>query len=155
MMELTHLINLLVQVLSTKKGSQLKASQSKKGKLKGGQVFPYCPLFTGISYQLKRYKLWNNLEVHAIYALVYLLCTNKNGIIEFKKYLSAKDPQVFDPHFIAQYLLVPINTIVKFCLLPWMMIEYEELNLSDNENENNKYRSRCTKAAIFLDTHCF
>ena len=63
-------------------------------------------------------------------------------------YLSAKDKDVFDPHFIAQYLLAPVNTIVKTWLLPWMMEPYENLKL--DPKTKNQYRARWTKAGIFL-----
>ena len=128
----------------------MKGVKLINGKLKGGAVFPFRPLFTGISHQLKRGTLWNNLEVHVIYALVYLLCTNKNGLSEFKMYLAARDPQVFDPHFIAQYLLVPINTIVKFYLLPWMMEPHYKMRKDNSVAIRNQFRTRCTKAGIFL-----
>ena len=72
--------------------------------------------------------------VHAIYGLIYTLCTNKDDIVLFKKYLLATDTQVFDPHFIVQYLLVPVNTIVKHSLQPWMMMEYDMVN-----HQGNKY----------------
>src|SRR5207253_1074627 len=100
-----------------------------------------------IDYQLKR-KEWLNLEVHVIYAIFYLLCTNKEGFLELKKYLVTEDKDLVDPYFIAQYLLVPVNTIVNNYLLPWMMKPWENLNLV--EKTKNEYRARSTKAGIFL-----
>ena len=49
---------------------------------------------------------------------------SKEGVQHFRYYFSAEDPKVFDPLFIAQYLLVPVNTIVKSTLLTWMMEKY-------------------------------
>ena len=120
-----HCINLSVQVLFTEKI---------------GQAAPFRPLFGNLSNNLKRKNLWPSLEVHVIYALCYLLCVNLRGCLELKKYLFATDPQVFDPNFIAQYLLVPVNTIVKTCLLPWMMKSYYELSLcSKTSDKYHKY----------------
>ena len=140
-LKITHLIDLFVQVFNTEKGSKLKAVKLVNGTLKGGAVFPFRLLFTGIYHQLKRTQVWNSLEVHVIYAFVYLLCTNKNGLYEFKTYLGAKDSQVFDPHFIAQYLLVPINTIVKFYLLPWMMEPHYKMRKDNSVAIRNQYRT--------------
>ena len=117
MLKFNHLTNLFIQELTTKKSDQSKA----------GKGAPFRPLFGNIDYQLKRHKLWNSLEVHVIYALFYLLCSNKKGYLELKMYLMAEDKDVFDPYFIAQYLLVPVNTIVNNYFLPWMMRPWEVL----------------------------
>ena len=114
---------------------QLTVRKSDQSKAGHGPIFQ--PLFVNIDYQLKRKDLWASLEVHAVYALFYILCTNKNGYLEFRKYLCTKDKDVFDPLFIAQYLLVPVNTIVNNYLLPWMMGLWE--NLFKVKKNNNKY----------------
>ena len=114
-------MNLFLQVLSTEEG--LSSS--------------YRPVFANLTNNLKRRMTWNSLEVHAIYAFVYTLCTNLKGISEFRKFLGSDDPQVLDPVFIAQYLLVPVNTIVKTSLLPWMMKTHEALKLKPSAK--NKY----------------
>ena len=119
------LTNLFMQQLTVWNSDQLKA----------GHGPPFQPLFGNIDYQLKRRALWPSLEIHVVYALFYILCTNKNGYLEFKKYLLVKDKNVFDPHFIAQYLLAPVNTIVKTWLLPWMMEPWEDLK-SDPKTKN-------------------
>ena len=75
----------------------------------------------GIDYQLKRKKMWNSLEVHAIYGLFYLMCMSQEGLLHLKSFFSVEDLRVLDPIFIAQYLLVPVNTIVDNYLLPWMI----------------------------------
>ena len=61
-----------------------------------------------------------------------------------KLYHSANDLNICDPLFIAQYLLVPVNTIVKNSLLPWMMKDYDDKLVSE------KWRARKQKAEIFL-----
>src|SRR5687768_16676293 len=100
---------------------------------------------------LKRIKMWNNIEVHAIYELIYDLCMSKEGLQELKKYFSAKDPNVFEPLFIAQYLLVPVNTIIKKALLPWMIRRYGPP--TDNPDAvivDNRYRAKKLKAELYM-----
>ena len=80
-------------------------------------IYPYRPLFSDISNNLKRGKIWPSLEVHAIYSFIYTICTDKAGLLPLKSYFLAGDPNIYDPVFIAQYLLVPVNTIVKDSLL--------------------------------------
>ena len=63
--------------------------------------------------------------MHAIYQMVYTLCLSKEGLQHFIKYFSAEDPNIFEPLFMAQYLLMPVDTIVKTTILPWMMKLYE------------------------------
>ena len=79
----------------------------------------------GIEYQLKKKKMWNCLEVHAIYGLFYLMCMSHEGLLHLKSFFSVEDHRVLDPIFIAQDLLVLVNTIVNNYLLPWMMKEYD------------------------------
>src|SRR5687767_5028557 len=49
---------------------------------------------------------------------------SKEGLDQFRNFISAEDQQLFDPLFIAHYLLLPVNTIVKNTLLPWLMRKY-------------------------------
>ena len=84
----------------------------------------YRPLFGELNSNLKRDRIWKSVEVHAIYGLIYTLCTSKEGVQELQNFLSAKDTRVFHPLFIAQYLLIPVNTIVKDSLCDWMMEPY-------------------------------
>ena len=89
---------------------QLITEPSKKGL--------YCPFLDGgIHKNLKRSGQWNSVEVHAIYDLVYTLCMSKEGFKLFCNYFSAKDTEVHEPLFMAQYMLAPANTIVKNTLL--------------------------------------
>jgi hypothetical protein len=80
-------------------------------------------LFQSICKNLKRAIIWNSLEVHAIYGFFYNVCTSREGLQQIINYFSAEDPDVFDPVFIAQYLLAPINTIVK-TFEEWMLEAY-------------------------------
>ena len=93
---------------------------------------------------LKRARIWKCIEPHVIYALFYTMCTNKAGFLLLKMYLSCDDKNVCDPLFIGQYLLVPVNTIVKSILLDWMMQPFEDLYNSEN------YRGKRIKAEAFL-----
>jgi hypothetical protein len=66
------------------------------------------------------------------------------GLRVLKSYFSAKDQEVFEPLFIAQYLFVPVNTIVKNFLLPWMMdqLGYPVIkDLPDKDQEKEQGRS--------------
>src|SRR5687768_7012523 len=101
-MTFVKLVNLFMQMLCTE--SDLAAS--------------YRPIFSTLNLNLKRRDFWNSVEVHVIYALIYTLCTNQDGLVSFRQYLSCQYQQVFEPYFITQYVLVPTNTIVKFSLLP-------------------------------------
>ena len=85
----------------------------------------FCPLMLGIDLNLNRHFMWNCLKVHAIYGIFYLMCLSQEGLLHLISYFSAKDQRLLDPIFIAQYLLVPVNTIVDNHLLPWMMKEYD------------------------------
>src|SRR5687767_3986393 len=95
-----------------------------------------------IIIKASREKLWKRVEAHVIYALVYTMCMSLKGVEQLKKYFSAKDQQVFEPLFIAQYLLTPVNTIVKNSLGPWMM---KAIGLP-KENLLDKDRARKIKA---------
>ena len=76
------------------------------------KTLPFCPSFPKLISNLKRKQLWKSVEVHAIYAFLYILCTNKVGLQHVQIYFSSTDNQIHDPIFIAQYLLAPMNTIV-------------------------------------------
>ena len=110
-MKFIQLIYLFLQQLVTERGAHL----------------PYRPLFGEINNNLKRTKIWNSVEVHSIYAFVYTLCTSRTGLLQLRTYFLTQMTEVYDPVFIAQYLLVPVNTIVKNTLLPWMMRPYFHL----------------------------
>lgn len=53
---------------------------------------------------------------------------SKEGINNLRDFFSSPDERVLDPLFIAQYILVPVNTIVKKYLLVWMQTEYNSGN---------------------------
>ena len=67
----------------------------------------------------------------------------------FVKYVSAKDSQVFEPLFIAQYLLCPVNTIVIAYLLLWMA---EKNNFQDipGKKQTNQNYARKSKSDVYL-----
>jgi hypothetical protein len=76
---------------------------------------------------------------------------SKEGLQHFRNYFSAEDPKVFEPMFIAQYLLVPVNTIVKKTLLPWMMKQYEPPTSNPTAIlSGEKLLGRKIKAGIYL-----
>jgi hypothetical protein len=94
--------------------------------------------------------MWNSVEVHAIYGLFYTLCMSQEGLQHLRDFFSAKDTSVYHPLFIAQYLLVPVNTIVKSCLLPWMMEKYFITSENGELKKIPQFRPRAVKAEIFL-----
>ena len=59
-----------------------------------GPEDPYRPLFNTLQYNLKR-GIWKSVEVHAIYALVFHLCTNVEGVIHLDSYFSSGRIEVF------------------------------------------------------------
>ena len=76
---------------------------------------------------------------------------SKEGIMFLKKYFSAEDSAVFEPLFIGQYLMIPVNTIVYNSLLPWMMTNIRPLSQkSTTEQKGGKLRARECKSEIFL-----
>jgi hypothetical protein len=95
------------------------------------------------------------VEVHAIFGLAYLLFMSKEGVQEFRNYLLADDPDVFEPLYIAQYLLVPVNTIVKSTLHPWMMKSNCPPSSKDTKRTttivtSNSYNGRRIKTKVYL-----
>ena len=73
------------------------------------------------------------------------MCTSKEGLLLLKQYFLAVDSDIFEPYFIAQYLLVPVNTIVKQTLHPWMMQTYANV-----PKTSDTYCSRNAKSEVFL-----
>ena len=96
--------------------------------------------------------MWNSVEVHAIYDLVYTMCMSEEGVFIFGKFCGAQHTDVQEPLFIAQYMLTPVNTIVKNSLLKWMMKQEGPKTTNPNMvfKINNKCRGKSLKAEIFL-----
>lgn len=103
-----------------------------------------------ISSNLKRQHVWKSVEVHAIYELFYILGISKEGLQHFVNYLSAEDQQVFEPLFIAQYLFLPVNTIVKSYLLPWMQETYDGYYTTRNSRTSDHYLAKKPKVKLYL-----
>ena len=111
----------------------------------------YRPLFTKLYDNLKRRQLWNSIEVHALYALFYTICMSREGIVELRNYLGANDSSVFEPLFIAQYLLCPVNTIVNDGLTDWMMEGYLPSEKAGNTMRlSDKTKSKKLKSELYL-----
>ena len=76
---------------------------------------------------------------------------SQEGVQEFGLFASAKDPNVNEPLFIAQYLLAPVNTIVKDSLLPWMMKQDGPPTTQPARLKKSfKYQAREIKAELYL-----
>src|SRR5687768_749302 len=70
---------------------------------------------------------------------------------QFRNYVSCDDQQVYEPYFIAQYLLAPVNTTVKNTLLPWMMKEYKiPTTPKKGKTHTTRELGRLLKAKIYL-----
>ena len=67
---------------------------------------------------------------------------SKEGLSFFRDYFSVQDSSVFEPLFLAQYLMIPVNTIIKYSLLPWMT--------SIIGTVGDKAKAQKIKAEIFL-----
>jgi len=122
-------MNLFMQVLITETG--LSTS--------------FRPVLAELWKNIMRYQVWKSVEVHAIYEFIYLMCFNKKGIFRLRDYLGAEDPPIYEPFFIAQFLLVPVNTIAKYYLLPWIMKNYATLDPT-----SKKFCAKKLKAEVFL-----
>ena len=60
----------------------------------------YRLLYKGLlDSNLKRDDMWNSVEVHAIYALFYTMCTTEEGLNLLSQYFSSSDKQIYEPIF--------------------------------------------------------
>lgn len=77
---------------------------------------------------------------------------SKEGIFKLRNYLGANDSSVFDPLFIAQYLLCPVNTIVSNGFVDWMMEKYMPPGAKPGSkfHLNDKMKSKKLKTEIYL-----
>ena len=76
---------------------------------------------------------------------------SREGIKELREYLGANDTSVFEPLFIAQYLLCPVNTIVQDGLLDWMMKKYLPTTLPEKMSDlPDKIKSKFLKSEWYL-----
>ena len=77
----------------------------------------YRPSFGRLGLNLKKKKTWRSIEVHAIYALFFILGYSREGLQILKDFLDSKYDEIYDPLFLAQMVLSPLNTIVDETLL--------------------------------------
>ena len=76
---------------------------------------------------------------------------SQEGINHFQNYLSCEDQKVFHPLFIAQYLLIPINTIVnKYPLQLFFANTEEKEKVNKDGSLTKKFWARRLKAKIYL-----
>ena len=76
---------------------------------------------------------------------------SREGIIELRNYLGANDSSVFEPLFIAQYLLCPVNTIVYDGFVNWMMKRYMPSAKPGSKVQlNDKIKSKMLKSELYL-----
>jgi hypothetical protein len=90
---------------------------------KGAKQRACRPNYARLGTNLKKKDEWRNIEVHAIYALFYILGFSLEGLQVLKKFLNSNHEEIFDPLFLAQMVLSPLNTIVESLLLPLVAVE--------------------------------
>jgi hypothetical protein len=61
---------------------------------------------------LKQTKVWKSIEVHAIYALFFIVRYSQEGLQILKDFLDSSHNDIYDPVFLAQMVLRPLNSIV-------------------------------------------
>ena len=89
--------------------------------------------------------------MHALYRFFFILCMSHEGINHLRNYLSCEDQKVFHPLFIAQYLFIPINTIVNKYLLKMFFANTPEHKICGKDGKLlKKHRARRLKAKIYL-----
>src|SRR6476660_6019975 len=123
---------------------------------------PHKEVYRPITYEeltknLKRRDVWNCVEVHVIYALIYNLGMSQEGVKELKKFVAAEDLKVFEPLFLAQYVMCPVNTIINESLVPWIMHQNQtkspkKLKQSSPKKQgpSEKDKARQTMAKVFF-----
>ena len=73
-----------------------------------------------------------------------------DGLLQLKNYLLSNNLRILEPLFIAQYLLVPVNTIVTSYLMPWMATDVGyDTNLA-SKKMSEKTMAKNIKAKVYL-----
>ena len=86
---------------------------------------------------LKKGKIWNSIEVHAIYALFFILGYSVEGLQVLKTFLNSEHEEIYHPVLLAQMLLSPLNSIVDDVLIP--LVDHEcDLELIKNREAKAK-----------------
>jgi hypothetical protein len=76
--------------------------------------------------------------VHTIYALFYIVGYSEEALQIFKDFLDCKDEDIYDPLFLAQMVLSPLNTIVDEVLIP--LARQEEVFIAGPKERNKLYK---------------
>jgi hypothetical protein len=100
-----------------------------------GQEFR--PNYARLGQNLKKGKIWNSVEVHAIYALFFILGYSTEGLQVLKTFLNSEHEEIYHPVLLAQMVLSPLNSIVDDVLIP--LVEREcDLELMKNREAKAK-----------------
>jgi hypothetical protein len=79
---------------------------------------PHRPNCARLSQNLKKKEEWRSIEVHAVCSLFFVPGCSAEGLEVLRKFLKAEDELMFNPAFLAQMVLSPLNSIVDDVLLP-------------------------------------
>jgi hypothetical protein len=99
----------------------------------------YRPSYARLGQNLKKSTQWKSIEVHAIYAVFFILGFSAEGLQVLKKFLNSFHDDIYDPLFLAQMVLSPLNSIVDELLLPQVAKE-ERYDWSKARNKKAKFR---------------
>ena len=112
----------------------------------------FCPPpMSSIQSNLMLCNVWSSPKVHTLYRLFIILCMSHKGIKHLRNYLSCEDQKVFHLFFIAQYLLIPINTIVNKYLLKIFSVDTDDNKIYGKDGKFTKRLwTRRLKVKIYL-----
>jgi hypothetical protein len=72
----------------------------------------YSPVARHLLLNLKQTNVWKSVEVHAIYALFFIVGYSQEGLQILKDFLDSTHNNIYDPVFLAQMVLRPLNSII-------------------------------------------
>jgi hypothetical protein len=114
---ITKYISLIIFVIS----SLLFLTTKSVTNVSLGQQFR--PNYARLGQNLRKLKIWKSIEVHAIYALFFILGYSTEGLQVLKTFLDSEHEEIYHPVLLAQMVLSPLNSIVDDVLLPLFQME--------------------------------
>ena len=102
-----------------------------------GSGEPYLPNLSRLGRNLKLKTTWCSIEVHAIYSLFFIIGNSKEGLQVLKNFLDSDHTDIYDPLYLAQMILSPINDIVEILM---NQAYNEEIYLKSDRHKINKLK---------------
>jgi hypothetical protein len=99
---------------------------------------PYRPCYARLAQNLKKQKEWRSIEVHAIYSLFFILGYSLEGLRVLQKFLNSTHDEIYNPLFLAQMVLSPLNSIIQDVLILEAQDEYEVSSTTWDKHRNKK-----------------